>query len=193
MQEGGLEPPRYCYRQPLKLVCLPIPPLLLGNANYKNELGKVKERESVLLAAEYSALCLVGFGERFPTLVILSKGKAKHPWELSSKEVQDLSDLTQACHRALGAETPCNEEWFFTPLDSPQAIPWMIFLKWRINTPAGFEGNTEIYINTIEPAALRDKIVETLLGLREKREIARFKIGEECKTERSALQYSSIS
>src|SRR5207253_7423230 len=25
--EGGLEPPRYCYRQPLKLVRLPIPPL----------------------------------------------------------------------------------------------------------------------------------------------------------------------
>jgi len=133
------------------------------NENYLNYCIQ----ENLLLAENKSALCLVGFGERFPTLVILSKGKAKHPWELSSKEVQDLSDLTQACHRALGAETPCNEEWFFTPLDSPQAIPWMIFLKWRINTPAGFEGNTEIYINTIEPTALRDQMVETLLGLRE--------------------------
>ena len=27
MRKGGLEPPRYCYRQPLKLVRLPIPPL----------------------------------------------------------------------------------------------------------------------------------------------------------------------
>ena len=27
MRQRGLEPPRYCYRQPLKLVRLPIPPL----------------------------------------------------------------------------------------------------------------------------------------------------------------------
>ncbi len=27
VRKGGLEPPRYCYRQPLKLVRLPIPPL----------------------------------------------------------------------------------------------------------------------------------------------------------------------
>ena len=27
LRKGGLEPPRYCYRQPLKLVRLPIPPL----------------------------------------------------------------------------------------------------------------------------------------------------------------------
>ena len=29
VRKGGLEPPRYCYRQPLKLVRLPIPPLSL--------------------------------------------------------------------------------------------------------------------------------------------------------------------
>ena len=29
VRKGGLEPPRYCYRQPLKLVRLPIPPLPL--------------------------------------------------------------------------------------------------------------------------------------------------------------------
>jgi hypothetical protein len=27
VRQRGLEPPRYCYRQPLKLVRLPIPPL----------------------------------------------------------------------------------------------------------------------------------------------------------------------
>ena len=27
MRQRGLEPPRYCYRQPLKLVRLPVPPL----------------------------------------------------------------------------------------------------------------------------------------------------------------------
>src|SRR6187431_2972807 len=30
VRKGGLEPPRYCYRQPLKLVRLPIPPLPRG-------------------------------------------------------------------------------------------------------------------------------------------------------------------
>src|SRR6187551_1301265 len=30
VRKGGLKPPRYCYRQPLKLVRLPIPPLPRG-------------------------------------------------------------------------------------------------------------------------------------------------------------------
>ena len=29
VRKGGFEPPRYCYRQPLKLVRLPVPPLPL--------------------------------------------------------------------------------------------------------------------------------------------------------------------
>ena len=32
VRQRGLEPPRYCYRQPLKLVRLPIPPLPHKNA-----------------------------------------------------------------------------------------------------------------------------------------------------------------
>ena len=37
MRKGGLEPPRYCYRQPLKLVRLPIPPL-----PHKGRLARLK-------------------------------------------------------------------------------------------------------------------------------------------------------
>jgi hypothetical protein len=38
VRKGGLEPPRYCYRQPLKLVRLPIPPLpLIGRSNSNRE------------------------------------------------------------------------------------------------------------------------------------------------------------
>ena len=33
VRKGGFEPPRYCYRQPLKLVRLPIPPLPRGWAS----------------------------------------------------------------------------------------------------------------------------------------------------------------
>ncbi|SRR6266849_223578 len=41
VRQRGLEPPRYCYRQPLKLVRLPVPPLPhKGNASYSSrELG----------------------------------------------------------------------------------------------------------------------------------------------------------
>jgi hypothetical protein len=31
MRQRGFEPPRYCYRQPLKLVRLPVPPLPLDD------------------------------------------------------------------------------------------------------------------------------------------------------------------
>ena len=31
MRQRGFEPPRYCYRQPLKLVRLPVPPLPPAN------------------------------------------------------------------------------------------------------------------------------------------------------------------
>ena len=34
MRQRGLEPPRYCYRQPLKLVRLPIPPLPHKDAKF---------------------------------------------------------------------------------------------------------------------------------------------------------------
>ena len=34
VRQRGLEPPRYCYRQPLKLVRLPIPPLPHKDAKF---------------------------------------------------------------------------------------------------------------------------------------------------------------
>ena len=33
VRKGGFEPPRYCYRQPLKLVRLPVSPLPLGRGD----------------------------------------------------------------------------------------------------------------------------------------------------------------
>ena len=37
-------------------------------------------------------------------------------------------------------------------------IPLQAIVKWRINTPAGFEGGTKIHINTIDPWTLRDRV-----------------------------------
>ena len=33
----------------------------------------------------------------------------------------------------------------------PSQLPIRVVLKWRISNPAGFEGGSGIYINTIDP------------------------------------------
>jgi hypothetical protein len=45
-------------------------------------------------------------------------------------------------------------------------MPWRVVLKWRISNPAGFEGGTKIYVNTIDPWELRRRAVAALLELR---------------------------
>ena len=47
MRSSGFEPPRYCYRQPLKLVRLPVPPRPHRGENYivaaPKKSGKTRE------------------------------------------------------------------------------------------------------------------------------------------------------
>ncbi len=147
-------------------------------------------QEGLVIAENSSAICFASFGERFPAVAIFSKAAAKFPWDLEEAEVRDFSDLVHAAHAAMGNDVPCNEEWFFTPQDSSERIPWYILLKWRVNNPAGFEGNTEIYINTVEPWVLKDKITTSLLKLRKQGRIASFKIGSECQPQRDCLKTS---
>jgi 16S rRNA (guanine1207-N2)-methyltransferase len=45
-------------------------------------------------------------------------------------------------------------------------MPWRVVLKWRISNPAGFEGGTKVYVNTIDPWELRRRAVAALLELR---------------------------
>ena len=72
--------------------------------------------------------------------------------------------------------------------------------KWRVSTLAGFEGGTKIYLNTIGPwhlrdrvvgalFELRDRIVPTLFRLREARQIAPLKIATECACRPNSLRY----
>jgi galactose-1-phosphate uridylyltransferase len=145
---------------------------------------------NLVFAENKSAIGMVTFGERYPTLAVFSKSSAKFPWELSVAQVRDMSSIIHGCHAAMGADIPCNEEWFYTPQDYEKTIPWYVFLKWRVNNPAGFEGNTEIFINTIDPHAMRERIVKDLLALRKQERITRFRIGDECKTESNVLRYS---
>jgi hypothetical protein len=43
--------------------------------------------------------------------------------------------------------------------------PLRVVLKWRVSTMAGFEGGTRIYLNTIDPWALRERVVARLTEL----------------------------
>jgi hypothetical protein len=45
-------------------------------------------------------------------------------------------------------------------------MPLRAVLKWRVSTLAGFEGGTKIYVNTIDPWTVRDRVVTRLHQLR---------------------------
>ena len=145
--------------------------------------------EGLVLAANAHAVAVVGVGHRYPALVIYSRSAASLPWEHSPDEVRGISDLLHACHAATGPLVPCNEEWHSRPPGVGVAMPWRIVLKWRISTPAGFEGATGIFVNTIDPWSLRDRVAPRLAELRASGRIADMAIGAECGDVRGSLRY----
>ncbi len=160
------------------------------NPNVYNEYAvNFAGYHNLVFAENENAIAFAGFGHRFPTVSIYSKSKAGRPFELSEKELRDMSDLVYAIHAAMGNQIPCNEEWYYTPFDSVYKMPWHVLIKWRINVPAGFEGGTNIYINPITPIELRDKLVPRLFELRDAGKISNILIAEECKVEPNSLRY----
>lgn len=145
--------------------------------------------EGLVLAANDHALAVVGVGHRYPSLVIYSRSQATTPWEHSEQERRAVSDLLHACHAATGPQVPVNEEWHTRPPGVDVAMPWRIVLKWRISNPAGFEGATGIYINTIDPWTLRDRVAARLAELRAEGRIADMALGAECGDVRGSLRY----
>ena len=84
---------------------------------------------------------------------------------------------------------PVNEEWHTRPPGVDEPMPWRIVLKWRISNPAGFEGATGIFVNTIDPWTLRDRVAARLTELRAEGRIAEMALGAECGDVRGALRY----
>ena len=102
-----------------------------------------------------------------------------------------MSDLIHACHAATGTDVPCNEEWYHKPPDVDVPMPWRVLIKWRVSTPAGFEGGTKIYVNTLDPESLRDRVVPRLFQLRAQGRIApMMKIATECPCVPNCLRYN---
>jgi hypothetical protein len=111
------------------------------------------------------------------------------PQDHTPEEVRGFSDIVHACHAAMGSQVSCNEEWYYSPRDATDNIPWHILIRWRTHNPAGFEGGTRIYINPISPEELRDKLVPRLFDLKNKKKIAPCLIAFECPCQPNSLRY----
>ncbi len=162
-----------------------------ANPDFYNEAALGYAAGQGLVVAENAeAIAYAGFGHRYPSIEVFSKAPSGRPWRQTPDQVDAMADLLHACHAATGAEVASNEEWHHRWPDLDLALPWRIVLKWRLSTLAGFEGGTKIYLNTIDPWQLRDRVVDRLSGLRESGALAPgIAVGEECPARPNTLRY----
>jgi galactose-1-phosphate uridylyltransferase len=162
-----------------------------ANPNLYNEAAvNFAAYRNLVVAENDHAIAYAGFGHRYPTLEIFSKSERSQPWNHAPEELRGMSDLVHACHAAAGSDIPCNEEWYYKPPDVDVPMPWRVLIKWRVSTPAGFEGGTKIYVNTIDPETLRDRVVPRLFQLKNEGRIAPMKIAFECDCVPNCLRYN---
>ncbi|ANE04344.1 DUF4921 family protein [Corynebacterium crudilactis] len=167
---------------------------LRANPNMYNELAvDYAGYHNLIIAENDHAVAFAGFGHRYPTIEIYSKSATPEPWLHSDEELQAMSNLMHACHAAAGADVPCNEEWVHKPIDVDMPMPWHVMIKWRVSTLAGFEGGTKIYLNTLSPHNVRDRVVKEMYRLRDEGLIAvDLRIATECTVERNSLKYNPL-
>lgn len=122
-------------------------------------------RQNLVVAQNEHAIAIAGFGHRYPSLEVWSTSATCEPWMMSDAERTSMADLIHALHAATGADVPCNEEWHHRPPGVEVAMPWHVVLKWRISNLAGFEGDTQIYLNTLSPWDVRDRVLPRLSEL----------------------------
>lgn len=164
--------------------------MLKEDPNVFNEYGSnFAAMHNLVFAENDHAMAFVGIGHRFPTIEIFSKSPNDKPYEHTAEELRGVSDMVHACHAAMGGDISCNEEWYYTPVDSVVKMPWHVLIKWRINVTAGFEGGTSIFINPMTPLELRDRMVPRLYALRDAGAISTMRIAEECRLEPNSLKY----
>jgi len=164
--------------------------LVRRNPNIYNDLAVNLAIHFNLVVAENDyAIAFADIGHRFPTIAIHSKSKNVLPYEHNDKELRGFSDIIHAMHAAITSQIAANEEWYYTPKDSVDVMPWHILIKLRINMAAGFEGGTKIYINPMSPFELRDKVIDRLIQLKRENKIGKMKIGQECKSKPNSLLY----
>ena len=165
---------------------------LRQHANLFNDMGVgLAFSLGLVIADNDHAILVAGVGHRFPTMTVYSKSRACEPWEHTPVELRAVSDLLHAAHAATGVQVATNEEWHYRPSGLDVAMPWRIDVKWRLSTPAGFEGATQIYVNTVSPFDVRDRAIDALRALRGRGHVpASVRIGEECVPVTNVLRYN---
>lgn len=160
------------------------------NPNIYNEsIIHFSAHHNLVFAENDHAIALSEMGHRYPTLAVYSKSKHVRPEEHTEEELKGFSDMVHACHAATGSQIPCNEEWYYSPRDADQVMPWHILIKWRTVNPAGFEGGTKIFINPVSPIALKEQIIPRLFELRTQGRIRNLRIDTECELKKNPLLY----
>ena len=148
---------------------------------------------NLTIAENEHAIMIAGVGHRYPTIEIYSKSAQPYPWLQTAEEVRAMSDLMHAAHAATGPDVAANEEWHHQPIDLDMPMPWRVNIKWRVSNLAGFEGVTKIYINTLSPVDVRDRVVSSLYRLRDSGQVAEdILIAMECSTRRNQLRYNPL-
>lgn len=167
---------------------------LRANPNMYNEWAvDYANYHNLIIAENDYAVAFAGFGHRYPTLEIYSKSATPEPWLQTDDEIGGMSDLMHACHAATGPDVPCNEEWHHKPIDLDIPMPWRVMIKWRVSNLAGFEGGTKIYLNTLSPQNIRDRVVSAMFSLRDEGRIApTIRIATEAYVERNCLKYNPV-
>ncbi len=161
-----------------------------ANGNIYRDFVDWAYRAGLVVAANDGAVALAGVGHRYPSLEVYSTGPVSEPWLMEPEQVDAVSDLVHALHQATGTQVPLNEEWHYRAPGVAKEMPWRVVLKWRVSTLAGFEGATKIYLNTIDPRSLRERVVRELEQLRASQAGALapgIRLGDEC--EQPYLQY----
>ena len=120
--------------------------------------------QGLVVAENTHAVAFAGFGHRYPTFEVYAKDAAR-PQDMAPERLADVADLLHALHAGTGPNVPSNEEWHHRPLDVEVPMPLRIELKWRVSTLAGFEGGTRIFVTTIGPWDLRDRMLAALRPL----------------------------
>ncbi len=151
---------------------------------YQTQVIDVAVEHGLVVAQNEHAVAIAGVGHRYPAFEVYSTAREHLPWEHDEAQVRGVSDLLHALHAVGGVHTPSNEEWHHRPPDVAEPMPWRIVLKWRVSTLAGFEGDTKVYVNTIDPYTLRDRAVARLGELRAAGLVADLRIGDEAGTPR---------
>lgn len=152
-------------------------------------LAALKSR-GLILAENAQAVAVAEPGHIYPCLAVYSKSPASDPQALGLEELRGFSDLLRGLHLASGPRVPCNEEWYFRPKGGDVPMPFHVLIKWRVNTPAGFEGGSEIHINPLFPEQVRDRVLPALAELAGAGALGPgARVGQDCLCEEGCLRY----